>query len=249
MSMRSPALRFAYPLVLVLLALLVNGFAGTCLLKRVGPIAALRGLIEQPSLTLDFLAMGLGSYLLFLLVVAVVAVIIWVARRKRPSILAVLGWSTCAHLAVLGLAAAASSPQRTSATPPSVFIVDPVAYIEKHGLDSRTKGDSAHSYLNTKQIVRSEDVVIKHHDAIAALPKNEETFRLCDFLRGGVKATLVEERGLPIDVVLMNHGVEGPVLACSLRMVLGSEAGSIVVFFRAIGNEMYSLYVREAHIH
>ena len=96
-----------FPLaVLAVAAILLNLYAGGCVIHELGPIAAASALVATPSFTFDFLLAGLGFYLFAIGLVGLVALPLRLITKQRFSGVAFLMWTTAVNfflVAIVGI--------------------------------------------------------------------------------------------------------------------------------------------------
>lgn len=122
-------------------------------------------------------------------------------------------------------------------------IIDPENYILKSGYQSKSIGDDGKTvfYIFTERALLGRIAAVEVD--IDKLPKRQEVFKVCDFMRGGVKAKLIEEQGIAYDVALANYGYSGKIIACSLKYMLGSKSGTQLIFSKSTEAGVYIVYV------
>ena len=81
--------------------------------------------------------------------------------------------------------------------------------------------------------------------AIAKLPKHVEVHKLCEFMRGGTKATLIEQRGSAIDVAVTNYGYSGSTVTCVLKYMHGNKVGTQLIYSKKGVGGMYMVFVTD----
>jgi hypothetical protein len=91
--------------ILAVAVVLLNVFAGGCVIHQLGPIEAASALFATPSFTLDFLLGGLGFYLLAIGLVGLVALPMRLVSKKRLGGEAFLVWTTAVNFFLVALAA------------------------------------------------------------------------------------------------------------------------------------------------
>lgn len=82
-------------------------------------------------------------------------------------------------------------------------------------------------------------------DEIAKLPKDPAILGLCDFMRGGVKATIIQQRGIAVDVAVTNYGYSGPTIACILKYMHKNSVGTQVAYMKKGAKGMYTVFVTD----
>jgi hypothetical protein len=199
---------------------------------------------EHPAFAVTSIAVGLGFYAVPALVSALA--ILAVRRFKTfPRAIAVFCVvSTALHIVILP-STSQNSPAARQAE--EFGVPDPVSFIDRAGYDTVGRSDDG-STVYTKDHVAAPEELNKLRRSVAGLSKNQDIFNACNFMRGGIKAGLIEYRGLPFDLVLVDYGHAGPTIACSWRLLLGSESGAIYAFYRLHRGAMYSVFVRDERI-
>lgn len=122
-------------------------------------------------------------------------------------------------------------------------LIDPEKYILKFGYHSKALGDDGKTpfYRLTERLAPEKISAIQRE--IERLQKHQEVFKVCDFLKGGVKAQLVEEQGLEYDVTLANYGHTGKIIACTLKYMHGDKVGTQLIFSKMTPTGMYSVFL------
>ena len=121
-------------------------------------------------------------------------------------------------------------------------IIDPEVYILKNGYQSTTLGDGGKMrfYSRSERVASARIAIIE--SAIARLPKHSEIQRVCDFMRGGVKAGLIEQRGIAVDVAVTNYGYEGSIVSCVLKYMYQNDVGTQLLFSKKGASGMYTVF-------
>lgn len=122
-------------------------------------------------------------------------------------------------------------------------VIDPESYIKKNGYQSKRVGDDGktpfYNFTERTNVAR----VSKLERDIRALPKDEKIFRLCDLMRGGIKAKLIESTGKAIDVAVSNYGYKGATVACVLKYMSDSDVGTQLIYTKKSSNAMFMVGV------
>lgn len=105
-------------------------------------------------------------------------------------------------------------------------VIDPEKHIQQYGYHSTSMGDDGKtpffSYVERTTLARVKTLELE----IETLPKDAAILKLCDFLRAGVKAKLIEERHLAYDVAVTNFGYRGPIMVCVLKFMYQDKVGT-----------------------
>lgn len=233
------------------LVILLNVVAAGLFFGEGDPLRAAEYSLSNPSYIPMVLAGGLGAFLICVLVGSVVEIII-AAIKKRPKRFkgcmlwgSVLLWT----LIVIALREDTTSRAATPAAQKTSNVVSPASYIKSNGYDSQAIGDDGKTTFFTKRVVVSEQEVSKLENEVAQFSKDERVLNVCQFLSGAMKAKLIEQHGVELDTALVNYGHSDSVIACSHKLMVGAKTGSMVVFYEAIGEKMYSLYFSEQAVH
>ena len=121
--------------------------------------------------------------------------------------------------------------------------VDPEAYIAAHGYQTKRLGDDGKMIFYSFTDRTTKVAVGQREREVASLPKDERILQVCDFMRGGVKAMLIEASGKAIDVAVSNYGYSGSTIVCVLKYMAGSEVGTQVLYQKAAKGSMYTYAV------
>jgi hypothetical protein len=109
-------------------------------------------------------------------------------------------------------------------------VIDPELYIQKNGYHSQRVGDDGKTpFYNFTERTNVTRVTSLERD-VNALPKDERVFKLCEFMRGGIKAKLIQSTGKNIDVAVSNYGYRGATVACVLKHMYGGEVGTQIIY-------------------
>jgi hypothetical protein len=124
-------------------------------------------------------------------------------------------------------------------------VIDPEKHIAKYGFHTTRMGDDGRTkfYDFTEKI--SSSLISTFEQDIADLPKDSDVFKLCDFIRGGVKAKLIAERGKAFDVAVADYGYSGVVVACSLKYMHENSVGTQLIFAKKGTGGMYMVFVTD----
>lgn len=122
-------------------------------------------------------------------------------------------------------------------------VVDPEYYIQKNGHQYSRKGDDGKTnfYSFTERATKHRISVLEKE--IEALPKNAEVFKVCDSMRGGVKAKIIQEQGISMDVAATNYGYSGSTIACVLKYMHENTIGTQLIFSKKGANGVYMVFV------
>lgn len=122
--------------------------------------------------------------------------------------------------------------------------VDPEAYILKNGHQFTSVGADGHTQLYSNTIKVGKEQLASLTTQIASLPKHADTLRACTFLRDQVKAGILRNGGKLDDVLVANHGYEGPIVACTLSYV-PNASGDKLIYSKNGEKGIYMLFVVE----
>ncbi len=122
-------------------------------------------------------------------------------------------------------------------------IIDPVAYIKRNGYQSAKLGDDGLTKFLT-HTVRVESQKIRPLEAdVESLPKHPTVYQVCDMMRGGVKARLIQETGIAFDVAATNYGYKGKTIVCVLKYMRGNQVGTQILYGEKGPDAMYQVFV------
>lgn len=122
-------------------------------------------------------------------------------------------------------------------------VIDPELHIKKNGYHSQRMGDDGKTpFYNFTERTNVSRVSSLERD-VSALPKDERVFKLCDFMRGGVKAKLIQSTGKNIDVAVSNYGYKGATTACVLKYMYAGEVGTQIMYLKTSRNITYTVGV------
>lgn len=132
-----------------------------------------------------------------------------------------------------------------AATHAGAEVIDPEKYILKNGYQSMNMGDDGKSpvYKFTERVA-SPRIAVSETE-IAKLPKHVEVQKFCDFMRGGTKALLIEQRGITIDVAVINYGYSGSTVACVLKYMYGNKVGTQLIYNKKGVGGLYMVFVTD----
>ena len=123
--------------------------------------------------------------------------------------------------------------------------IDPEQYIAKVGAQSVKLGDDGRTKFFS-HTVRASPIRIASLEAdVGKLPKHAEVFRVCDFIRGSVKASLIANRHIVVDVAATNYGYKGSTIACVLKYMSEDKVGTQIAFFKKGSDGMYTVYITD----
>ena len=128
-------------------------------------------------------------------------------------------------------------------TSTSAETIDPEVYISKNGYQSDMLGDDGKTrfYSFSERATPTRIAILE--SGIARLPKHTEIQKVCDFMRGGVKAGLIEQRGIAVDVAVTNYGYEGPIVSCVLKYMYKNEVGTQLLYSKKGTSVMYTVFI------
>lgn len=123
--------------------------------------------------------------------------------------------------------------------------IDPEMYIKKNGYQSKKVGDDGKTvfYSSTERANSSRIKALQ--TKIEKLPKHIEVQKACNFMRGGVKAQLIEQMGVALDVVVTNYGYDGSTIACVLKYMYQDQVGTQLMYSKQGSNGMYMVFVTD----
>lgn len=122
-------------------------------------------------------------------------------------------------------------------------IIDPVAYIKKNGYQSAKIGDDgATRFLTHTLRVESQEIGPLEAD-VDSLPKHPTVYQVCDMMRGGVKARLIQETGIAFDVAATNYGYKGKTIVCVLKYMRENKIGTQILYGEKGPGAMYQVIV------
>jgi hypothetical protein len=181
-------------------------------------------------------------------------------RNLTISLLAVVLLASCAEPSPEDAAAAAASAAQEAAlaaqaaadagvtqapTAPESQVLDPENYIRTNGYHSVKTGDDGVTPFYTFTERATPDRIFMLSKQIEGLPKQAELLQVCDFMRGGVKAKLIEERGIQLDVAVTNYGHSGSTIACNLKYMSGASVGTQLIFSKQAQDGVYMVFVTD----
>ncbi|MFO7830724.1 MAG: hypothetical protein R6V18_01930 [Desulfuromonadaceae bacterium] len=127
----------------------------------------------------------------------------------------------------------------------SADVIDPEEYIRKNGYHSVKMGDDqkAKFYSYTERLPQAK---IESLEAdIEKLPKHADVMQMCDFMRGSVKALLLEEQGISCDVAVTNYGYQGSTISCVLKYMYEGNIGTQLIYSKKGADGMYMVFVSD----
>ncbi len=249
----------------LLIAFIISVLASS--ITRFGSISA----IKNPTVVFDLMSGALGGIIIFPLVHIAIASM-WKAQRNSRSRRNIFfGWGVA--LSVLQVLILISAPDRLrleeaaldppvvnqSVTSPAKHdpveisdqtiaveskILDPENTIKTEGYESRSIGDDGITIFYVLGKTETPSNIEALESQIYNLPKNEDTFKACDFMRGGTKASLIEQTGENYDVVTTNHGYDGPVMVCILKYMLEDKVGTQIIFSKSSRDVMHMVFIK-----
>lgn len=124
-------------------------------------------------------------------------------------------------------------------------IIDPETKIQKNGYQTLKIGDDGKTrFFNYTERAKSSRITLLEKE-VGELPKHIEVQKFCDLMRGGVKAKLIEERGLSFDVAVTNYGYSGSTVACVLKYMFENKIGTQLIYMKKGSSGMYTVYVTD----
>lgn len=124
-------------------------------------------------------------------------------------------------------------------------VLDPETYIKEKGYQSVRMGDDGVTRFYTFTERASANRIAELERGIAVLPKRVEVFQVCDQTRGSVKAKLIAERGVAIDVATPNYGYSGSTIACVIKYMQENKVGTQLMYMKKASGGMYMLFVTD----
>lgn len=124
-------------------------------------------------------------------------------------------------------------------------IIDPEKYIVRNGYHSVKMGEDGKTRFYTFTERAASPRIIALENEIAKLPKHVEVQKMCDFMRGGTKAKLIEQRSIVIDVAVTNYGYSGSTVACVLKYMHESKVGTQLIYNKKGARGMYMVFVTD----
>ncbi len=64
-------------------------------------------------------------------------------------------------------------------------------------------------------------------------------------MRGAVKAKLIEQRGIALDVAVTNYGYSYSTIACVLKYMQENKVGTQLIFIKNRQGSMYKLFITD----
>ncbi|MFZ4440688.1 MAG: hypothetical protein ACOYOS_19905 [Syntrophales bacterium] len=122
-------------------------------------------------------------------------------------------------------------------------VIDPEKHIQKNGYHSMRTGDDGITKIYSFTERTNSSLTSALGADIAALPKDAKALNACDFMRGGVKANLIEQRGIAIDVAVTNYGYSGSTIACLLKYMHENKVGTQLIFVKTGPGGLYMVFV------
>lgn len=150
-------------------------------------------------------------------------------RMFRPS-------AASLSLAIAGMACHASGMAQ---------VLDPETYIREKGYQSARIGDDGVTRFYTFTERASASRIAELERGIAGLPKRIEVFQVCDQTRGSVKAKLIADRGVAMDVATPNYGYSGSTIACVLKYMHENKVGTQLMYMKKASGGMYMVFVTD----
>lgn len=114
-------------------------------------------------------------------------------------------------------------------------VIDPEKHVLKNGYHSVKMGDDGKTRFYSFTERAASPRIAALETEIAKLPKHVEVQKMCDFMRGGTKAKLIEQRGIAIDVAVTNYGYSGSTVACVLKYMHDSNVGTQLIYSKKGG--------------
>lgn len=124
-------------------------------------------------------------------------------------------------------------------------LIDPENHILKHGYHSVKIDDDGKTRFYSYTERSASPRITALENEIAKLPKRVDVHKMCDFMRGLVKAKLIEQRGIAIDVAVTNYGYIGSTVACVLKYMHESNVGTQLIYTKKGEGGMYMVFVTD----
>jgi hypothetical protein len=122
-------------------------------------------------------------------------------------------------------------------------VIDPEKHVLKNGHHSVKMGDDGKTRFYSFTERAASPRIAALESEIEKLPKHIEVQKMCDFMRGGTKAKLIEQRGIAFDVAVTNYGYSGSTIACVLKYMHESNVGTQLIYSKKGGGGMYMVFV------
>jgi len=123
--------------------------------------------------------------------------------------------------------------------------IDPEKYITNKGYHSVKMGDDGKTlFYSFTERAKSSRITILQSE-IEKSPKHIDVMKFCDFMRGGIKANLIAERGISIDVAVINYGYQGSIISCVLKYMHENKVGTQLIYSKKGSNGMYMVFVTD----
>jgi hypothetical protein len=124
-------------------------------------------------------------------------------------------------------------------------LIDPEKHIQANGYHSAKVGEDGkttfYSFTERANATRLKSLQTE----IEKLPKHVEVKNYCDFMRGGVKAQLIEKNGMAFDVVVTNYGYKGSIISCVLKYMHEDQVGTQLIYSKKGAGGMYMVFVTD----
>jgi len=115
--------------------------------------------------------------------------------------------------------------------PSHAAIIDPEIYIGENGSQRQSPArDGVTFYSSTIRL--STDQLTSVEAEVAALPKHLDLFKVCDFLKGGARISIVERTGEEVEAALVNYGYKGKIMSCVFKYSLHGVIGTQIMFYK-----------------
>lgn len=123
--------------------------------------------------------------------------------------------------------------------------IDPEKHIQKNGYHSVKMGDDGQTHFYSFTERAAAPRIARLEGEIEKLPKHVEVQKMCDFMRGGTKAKLIQQRGIAIDVAVTNYGYSGSTIACVLKYMHENNVGTQLIYSKKAVGGMYMVFVTD----
>lgn len=123
-------------------------------------------------------------------------------------------------------------------------VPDPEQHIKNNGYHSSKIGEDGKTRFFSFTENTNAGRISTLESEIEKLPKHSEVQRVCDSMRGGVKAALIEKRGIAFDVAAVNYGYKGATIACVMKYMHANRVGTQLIFVKKGADGMYMLFIQ-----
>ncbi len=124
-------------------------------------------------------------------------------------------------------------------------VIDPENHILKNGYHSVKTGDDGKTRFYSYTERSASPRITTLENEIAKFSKRVDVQKMCDFMRGLVKAKLIEQRGIAIDVAVTNYGYSGSTVACVLKYMHENNVGTQIIYTKKGAEGMYMVFITD----